>query len=228
MDKQVETNFWFVDSRNYVHSSSIVEEIARHVFQHFYSEESWQSPMVDVFLREEISTNGSFILTEDRNLLREKDLGSCFIKFYDSNKMVFGLFIEDNSSVIISRIRTNYVIEDLDLTGRFSGKCYIDCTTRPALVENVIEANKRLHLMSIGDRSSSPRVVNLYMKRFPVSIPQERVLNPHRVQMRIENIGMREGDVSISTLCSFSFPEIAQISFEIAFIVYGVRSEIDR
>ena len=50
----------------------------------------------------------------------------------------------------------------------FSATCKIGCNNRIAFTENIIEANKMVHLQTLNDRGKNLKVINLYMKGAPV------------------------------------------------------------
>jgi len=222
MIKELKSNFEFKGSRNYVHSSTLLEDLNKIVYAHFYQENKWQMPKIDAQFHKEILANGLFKLSENiTDLKSDKNVPAVF-KFYDHQKSISAIFIEQSKMEVDRRIETKYSIKDMVANGDFSCTCEINCSSLKAYIENVIEANKRLHLITLKDKGSNLKILNLYMKNFPASFPVDKVKDPNRVLLEIKNISARNRNDSIATLNSFSFPAVDMDPFEIAYVVYGI------
>lgn len=216
--KEFKTDFEFKDSRNYVHSTTMLEEICRIIFENYYPEESWDMPRIDAKFHKEVLCNGKFLIAEDISELPESGTASADFRFYDAIRSIYAAFVEDKEISVAKRIKTNYKVEDIVLEKDFSGTCRIGCPDRAAFTENVIEANKRMHLLTLKDKKEALKVINLYMKKFPAFVSGEA----KNVLLRIENISIRPREGSIATLNSFYFPDVQSIRFEMAYVVEGL------
>lgn len=217
--KEFKSNFEFKDDRNYVHSSTLIEDICRLVYGNFYSEEKWEMPMVDAKFHKPILFNGKFLISEDSSILSENISVSADFRFYDGKHNINAVFVEDEELNVVRRIKTSYSIEDVVLERDFSGLCKIACPNRAAFTENILEANKRIHLLTLKDKCTDLKVINLYIKRFPVYLSIE---NYDYILLKIENIGVRPRDGSLATLNSLYFPQLQSERFEMAYIVEGL------
>ena len=139
------------------------------------------------------------------------------------NRPEFLLILEGNRALKVQhRIAPVYVVDEMTLDGEYAGKCIIDSSNRIAFVENIIEANKRLHVMTLQDGRSDFKVVNLYVKGFPVSFPPIKGQDASRLQLHIQNVSIRSRADSVVTLNSLHFPETDMDPFEMCFVVYGL------
>lgn len=217
--KEFKSNFEFKDDRSYVHSSTLIEEMCRLVYGNFYAEEKWKMPMVDAKFHKPILFNGKFLIFEDSSRFYENISVSADFRFYDGKHNITAVFIEDKGGNVVRRIKTNYSVEDIIIERNFSGTCKIACPNRAAFTENIIEANKRIHLLALKDKGTDLKIINLYMKRFPV---YRSIENYDYILLKIENIGVRPRDDSLATLNSLYFPQLQLERFEMAYIVEGL------
>ena len=215
------TDFEFKGERDYVHSTTMLEELTRLVYKNFYSEGEWEKSKIDAKFHKPVLFNGKFQISENRDELLEGNIASADFKFYDNKHKIEAQFVEDKNNKVTKSIKTNYSVEDVVVKSDFSGICRINCSSRTAMVENVIEANKRIHQITLNDKSNF-KVINLYMKKFPVSLPIFRLPNSDKILLKIENIGIRHRDDSVATLNSLYFPELKTDRFELSYIVYGI------
>ena len=220
MKVQVKTDFEFKGSRTYVHSSTLMEALCRIIHAHFHGEEDWDRPSVDAQFHQEIIANGVMTVSEDRESLGGIKSPPAVMRFYDGIKSISAVFVPDPGAKVVRRIDPEYRIEGIALEEEFSGTCRIDGSSRVALVENVIEANKRIHLKTLEGRGTALKVVNLYVKRFPVGLPGSR--GGEKLLLKIENQGVRRRGDSVATLNTLKFPEIQGDAFEMCFVVYGL------
>ena len=216
--KEFKTDFEFKDNRNYVHSTTMIEYLCRLIYGNFYPESEWEMHKIDAKFHKEVLCNGKFLIAEDISELPESGTASADFRFYDGNRSIHAVFIEDKGASVTKRIKTNYRIEDIVLEKVFSGTCRIGCADRAAFIENVIEANKRLHLLTLRDKSKTLKVINLYMKKFPAFVPDEA----KELLLKIENISVRQREGSLATLNLLYFPDVQSIRFEMAYVVEGL------
>jgi len=216
--KEFKTDFEFKDNRNYVHSTTMIEDLCRLIYGNFYPESEWEMHKIDAKFHKEVLCNGKFLIAEDISELPESDTASADFRFYNATRSIYAAFVEDKGASVTKRIKTNYRVEDIVLENDFSGTCRIGCPDRAAFVENVIEANKRMHLLTLKDKNKSLKVINLYMKKFPAFVPDEA----KELLLKIENISVRQREGSLATLNSLYFSNVQSIRFEIAYVVEGL------
>ena len=216
--KEFKTDFEFKDNRNYVHSTTMIEYLCRLIYGNFYPESEWEMHKIDAKFHKEVLCNGKFLIAEDISELPESDTASADFRFYNATRSIYAAFVEDKGASVTKRIKTNYRVEDIVLEKDFSGTCRIGCPDRAAFTENVIEANKRMHLLTLKDKNKSLKVINLYMKKFPAFVPDEA----KELLLKIENISVRQREGSLATLNSLYFPNVQSIRFEMAYIVEGL------
>jgi len=216
--KEFKTDFEFKDNRNYVHSTTMIEDLCRLIYGNFYPESEWEMHKIDAKFHKEVLCNGKFLIAEDISELPESDTASADFRFYNATRSIYAAFVEDKGASVTKRIKTNYRVEDIVLENDFSGTCRIGCPDRAAFVENVIEDNKRMHLLTLKDKNKSLKVINLYMKKFPAFVPDEA----KELLLKIENISVRQREGSLATLNSLYFPNVQSIRFEIAYVVEGL------
>ena len=216
--KEFKTDFEFKDNRNYVHSTTMIEYLCRLIYGNFYPESEWEMHKIDAKFHKEVLCNGKFLIAEDISELPESDTASADFRFYNATRSIYAAFVEDKGASVTKRIKTNYRVEDIVLENDFSGTCRIGCPDRAAFAENVIEANKRMHLLTLKDKNKSLKVINLSMKKFPAFVPDEA----KELLLKIENISVRQREGSLATLNSLYFPNVQSIRFEMAYIVEGL------
>lgn len=217
--KEFKSDFEFKDDRDYVHSSTMLEGLSRLIYEHFIPEDVWEKPIVDAKFHNPILFNGKFLISEDSSRFSENISVSADFRFYDGKHNITAVFIEDKGGNVVRRIKTNYSVEDIIIGRNFSGTCKIACPNRAAFTENIIEANKRIHLLTLKDKGTDLKIINLYMKRFPV---YRSIENYDYILLKIENIGVRPRDDSLATLNSLYFPQLQLERFEMAYIVEGL------
>lgn len=215
---EFKTDFEFKDSRNYVHSTTMIEDLCRLIYENFYPESEWELPKIDAKFHKEVLYNGTFLIAEDTSEPPESGTASADFRFHDGNRSISATFIENNEVSVTRRIETNYNVEDIVLERDFSGTCKIACADRVAFTENVIEANKRIHLLTLKDKRKELKVINLYMKKFPVFAPS----GDKYLFLKIENISVRPREGSLATLNLFYLLNVQPIRFEMAYIVEGL------
>lgn len=217
--KEFKTDFEFKDSRNYVHSTTMLECLYRLISENYYNDEKWEMPKVDAKFHKEVFFNGRFWLFYDDPDLSEYSSASANFRFYDKSFSIKAIFIEDRGIDVVRRIKTDYSVEDITMERDYSATCKIGCNNRIAFTENIIEANKKVHLQTLNDRGNNLKVINLYMKGAPV---YHALQNCDYLLLKIENISARQRGNSVVTLNSLSFPQLHTDPFEVSYIVEGV------
>jgi hypothetical protein len=170
---------------------------------------------MDVKFHRLIRANGRFGIGRASDRPWEGVVDAEFI-LYDSKEFIYGFFEEDPTLQVDKRIRSNPIIENLRLTEKFAGECLIAFEGLASLLENIIEANKRVHVLTIGSPATELSVLNMYMRRFPVG------LNPPasgKVILRIDNISSRTQEGATVTLNRLTIPELCSDDFELSYLV---------
>ncbi|MGL1930796.1 MAG: hypothetical protein OCC45_03425 [Desulfotalea sp.] len=221
MYKEYKSDFEFKDKRKYVHSSTLLEEFIDLIYSKLcIIEKRRNSPKIKAMFYREINKNGVFRLSEETANLAVDNEASASFTLSDSEKPINAVFIEDENENISRRVRTDCKIGKILLHDKFGGTCIIGCETQKAFIENVIEANKRIHLKSLNDHKMEMKVVNMYMKKFPACLPIDGSLDRNEVELQIKNVSYRNQENSFLTLNSLSFPGGKINSFEVAFITH--------
>jgi hypothetical protein len=215
--REFKTDFEFKNERSYVHSTTMIEEVSRLVFNEICSSITWNLPKIDAKFHRIIESNGTFIITDNTSLFTHCIEPSAEFKIYDINNSMNAFFIEDNKMIVVRKVRTEYSVENINFEGNFSGTCTINCSSRQVMTENIIEANKRFHQLSLEDKGSL-KIVNLYLRRLPLDLPRSVALSRSHLILKIQNIGARERDNSIATLNSLYFPELKSDRFELSYV----------
>jgi hypothetical protein len=216
---RVHSDFEFKDDRTYVHGSTLIEWCWR-VARDQAGADRWSQPCVDATFTRWVHANGVFWTAEDAKSLPERQRLSALFRVYDARRAVWLGFEEQPEWVVERRVNTTRRIDDCRLLGSFSGSCLIDARSLPVLLENVLEANKRLHLLSVADRGR-PAVINAYMRRFPLA-PTGR---DTPVRLDVENVSCKELGGTIATMNRLICSEVAPEPFEISYMLkFGVQS----
>ena len=219
MIKEVKTDFCYKGNRHYVHSSTLLEDIKIALLQ-FQSQMDWNFLKIDAAFHNEILFNGSFVFSDETKAMEKEKTTSALFKIYNKNYMISAKFNEDKNKKVNKIIQPTYGVENVFLINPFEGSCKIDCSSDSSFFENLIEANKRVHLMTLKDKVENLKVINLYMKNCPFSLFEKGNIN--MLELQIKNIATRYRDGSVLTLNSLSFPEIDLAPFEISYMVTGI------
>lgn len=217
--KEFRTDFEFKDNRAYVHSTTMIEQLIRIIYENLYPESTWNMPLLDAKFHKEVLRNGVFLISKELPASLGEAVSASF-RFYDKNRSLHVVLKEDNIDVT-RRVKTNYKVVDISLEKDFSGECIIGCCNRSSFTENVIEANKRMHVLTIKDEIPPLNVINLYMKKFPAFAPAGTA----DLVMKIENISARFNGSSVATLNALWFPDLELERFELAYVVQGAEEQ---
>lgn len=222
MIREFSTDFEFKGERKYIHSSTLIETLSAIVDKHFYPREAWALPRVDGQFHREIQTNGILRVAGEGETPDAVGALPARFTFRDGSERFNALFVEEPDRAVNRRIEPVYSVHEIRADGEFAGTCVIDGSHRRALVENIIEANKRLHVMTLLDRGTQLKVANLYVKGFPISLPREQTEHSGSLLLDIRNRSTRHRADSLVTLNTLHFPEMDTGHFEMCFAVYGL------
>ena len=220
---QLESDFTFKNGRDYIHSSTLIADAWRLINENRSSFGEWNSVVVDAKFPRISDSNGVYQISENVDKLTDINKASASFCFHDTQRRIYATFMADPSMPVSKRITVQPRIEDITSDGNFSGSGYADCTHLEAMLENVIEINKRLHLMTLSGRGDGLKVMNAYMKRFPILLKPDQNKEMSRVFLEIKNVGARYQDDTVSTLNTLIFPQLNKTRFQIAFLVRNVK-----
>jgi hypothetical protein len=207
---EIKSNFEFKDERAYVHSSTICDEIINRVLPQLMLDPS--ELVLDAKFHRFFSKDGTFICQEQP--FSEDLIGGAVADFRLStpNGYVYVL-LRDDGGDIHKRSRTNYGVADVELLKPYTGIAKICMDGYSNFFLNIIEANKRIHLMS--SLNGEAKVINVYMKKLQLDLPFDK---KNRVLVNIENLSARKHLNGLMTLNRISFME-SNISFDICYFV---------
>jgi hypothetical protein len=209
----VPSDFTFKDQRTYVHGSSLVEscwEIAAGCG----GPAGWSAPRIDATFARMVYANGQYWIADSQEALPPRHRLSAFFRVFDAARSLWLGFEEAPERTIAQRRPTERRIEGCELSAPFSGRCLIDVGTTTVWLENILEANKRLHLMSVAERGV-PAVLNAYMRRVPLpATPAAGV-----AVLDVENVSRKDSGTQIATLSRLRCAAVSAEAFEIAFLL---------
>lgn len=217
--KELRSDFEFKDSRDYIHSTTMIEFICEQL-----NETNPVSKVQEIKFQDFVRANGSWWIAESRKDLvarGEKPKIEARVEQQDG-QIVHLNFVEDLQRPVIRRIKTHYLVELDTLSQPFSGKARIGAQNRIAYVENLVEANKRIHQVTLQN-APGLKVINYCMKNF--RIPQVADYG-ESLNIEIENLSHRTQGESVSTLSRVHFEREDFSPFEFYYVVHGVSSEL--
>lgn len=209
----ISTDFEYKDDRTYVHSSTLCEFVSDSVCPQLGINAA--DIRLDAQFHRVVTNNGIMRCQDAPNESRAHTEIAAEFRLVHGGKMHYIYFIEGDKPVE-KRIRTKYNIEDLQNTAPFEGSCQIDVSNTLALLENTIEANKRLHQAAFMGRSV--KVVNMYMKKFPLGVRSDNTMRA----LNIRHIGARNHNDGLTTLNRLSFVDSDIPAFEMCYFIPGV------
>jgi len=213
---EVETSFEFKDDRTYVNSSTICEFLSSRVVPVLGM--NLPGVPLDARFHRLVVNNGIMHCQQMRNDSGSISQAACEFRL-GSGYEVFYVYFFEGEAPVLHRIASNYVIQDLKLLSPYSGSCQIMVSDTRSLLENTIEANKRLHQNTFPQKEF--KVINLYMKRFPLGFVPKR---KGKYALEIRHVGSRSHKDGLATLNSFSFPELDIPDFEMCYLLLGVKT----
>ncbi len=205
----------FIDNRGYVHSTTMSRIIWQKVGSRIDAD---TSVVMDARFHRETNCACRFEVYDEFEKFSEECAPVAEFKLsWNEGQSSYIFLFEVDEKPVTRRIKASITIDNMKQDARFAGSCNIAVNDTMALVSNVVEANKRVHLAAYpGARDL--KVVNLYMKKFPISLQTD---DEKLSRLEIENIGERSHKDSVATLNRLHFPGLSLQPFEIAFLVQG-------
>ena len=118
------SSFNFVNNREYVHSSTIINFIWENVKKFFPSNYKYLIYM-DIKFHQELKKNARIILLDQyQDISKIKNL-SVECKIYSENSKFYIYMFEDQNNDIIKNIELNYSVTEMIVSGDYSGRCII-------------------------------------------------------------------------------------------------------
>ena len=210
MSNKFDAEFYYKDSRSYVHSSTQCARLVEILYQQM--EVDLSSFKLDAKFSKFMTFDGEYLIQFEPFLKRQKNTVSEF-KLFSESKVIYAQ-LNENDSKILSRKNTNYSISKLEGAEGFSGKGSFLYTSDIEFFENIIEINKRLHLQ--GNAIKNLEVINLYMKNLPLKYSADY---NKQMDVEIKNISLIEGANKITTLNEFAILSSDVDKFNICFQV---------
>ena len=212
----IATNFEYKDKRTYVHSSTMCEFLSRRVVPVLGVQEC--NIRLDARFHRLAINNGIMHCHEGpKDLRKSSDVAAEFR--ISSGSQIFHVYFFEGQKPVVSRISSRYEIEDLKLISPFAGSCRIKIINTRSLLENTIEANKRLHQATFPRKEI--KVINLYMKRFPLGFMPQR---KGWYTLVIRHIGSRSHNDGLTTLNTLSWAELDIPAFDMCYLLPGVSA----
>lgn len=208
------SSFNFVNNREYVHSSTIIDFIWKNIKQ-FFANNHKHLIFMDIKFHQELKKNAKIILFDEyQDISKIKNL-SVECKIYSENLKFYIYMFEDQNSCIIKNIELNYSVTEMIVSGKYSGRCIISAENSLLMISNIIEANKRIHELTHLQKEKL-KVINLYMKRFPISMLDSKLT---KLKTLISNLSVVDFKGNNTTLNKIELVDCNNLSFEIAFII---------
>ena len=208
------TDFAYKDERTYVHSTTMCEFLSTRVVPAIGLQAS--DIRLDARFHRVVAKNGIMRCQETPEEPGAFPELAAEFRLISGSRMHYAYFLEGQKPVV-TRISSRYEIEDLRLVSPYAGSCRIMISDIRSLLENTIEANKRFHQATFLQKGI--KVVNLYMKRFPLGpIAKEKGW----YTLEIRHIGSRNHNNGLATLNSLSLAEIDIPAFEMCYFLPGV------
>lgn len=208
---KLDTNFTYKGSRTYIHSSSLSELVAEEVVPALGLK--LKDVKLDAQFHHVATKNGAIYCQEEAR--SDLDTAADF-RLAALGKIFYCYFVEEGRAAEKSP-NPQYTIENFESTSAYTGTCAIDTSTPLTLLENVIEANKRLHLLAAPGKEV--KVSNLYMKKFPFEMVAK---NAKLSALEIRHIGSRRHKNGIATINELFFAQIPESTFQMCYYVEGV------
>jgi len=211
--------FSYTNNRTYVHSSSIIECIWLSV-KSYFSSYSNQYIFIDIRFHQILTSNAKIIVFDTyQDYSKDSLLASEGVLYTNDTKLYFYLF-KNEVDIIINNEYFDYSVQ-IDANKNYGGSCLIGAIDIPSYLKNVIEANKKAHLLTFNSNKKLT-ILNLYMKKFPINTPYNNV---EKINLHIENFGVKEHIKDIVTLNKIKIVEFDDIQFDIAYLVKQKNNE---
>jgi hypothetical protein len=205
---ELETEFKYKGDRKYIHSTTICDFIARSWSD--FSRDDLMNLSISIDIHEEAKNNGKLVYFDEKQSIKEIGAISESKILLDGNVVCYCYFIEQQSSPS-KEDSPAYDLSNFELVSDYSGSCVVGVDSPIKLLENVVEANKKIHLNTLKDNNYD--VLNIYMKNFPFSI----LKLGGRQRLFVENKRKRFQHDGFSTINEFWFDNEPAIKFQISF-----------
>lgn len=208
------TAFSYKDERSYIHSSTMCAFLGENVVPALGLQAV--DVQIDAQFYRVATRNGVMRCQDAPSDMRSNPTVAAEFRLVSDSGIFYVYFIEGEDQ-IVTRVDTKYEISDLVLEAPFSGFCRIGAANLLSMFENIIEANKRLHMATLHDNTM--KVINLYMKKFPLGslYAQKGILS-----LSVRHIGSRTHNDGIATINEFSFGELNISPFQMCYFIPGV------
>jgi len=211
-----DASFNFIDDREYVNSSSIIQYIWLSI-EPYLSSHSKQDIFIDIRFHQVLKSNAKFIVFDEYQDFSEvKHIVSEGVVYTENMKLYYCL-LEDVGNDVIKNEQFEYCV-NIDHAGNYEGLCTIGIDDANSYISNIIEANKRVHKIT-QCKNSKLEIINLYMKKLPLLHITKDF--EKKATLLIENLGVREHGNDITTLNRIKLPEFSDLQFDIAFLIKG-------
>jgi len=208
--KSYKTNFFLLDSRDYVHSSSIISTITD-ILLDFCSADIY---IENIKFRSEVKRNGFIEIYNKMQSFNNSNESKFQFQFQCNEDRYFAYFFEKSSVDIVHRIYSNYYVMDYELNGFINGNCnlYFD----KDIYSNIIQFNKMLHLSTFR-KENIKKVTNLLMNNIPIF---RKPSKSYDIKVHCENLFHREMEGGVMTLNRIDLmASNLDVSLEISFLV---------
>ena len=207
---QLQTNFTFKGSRKYIHSTSLCDFIVRGWCN--FSGDELTNASISIDIHEEARTNGKLIYFDSKQSIKEIG-ATCESEVLINEKVASYCYFIEEHSFPAKEDSPSYDLSNFEIQSDFSGSCMLTVDSSLMLLENVVEANKRIHLMCLD--AGDYNVLNIYMKNFPFSI----LKLGGKQRLHVENRRKRPQMGGVATISDFWFELEPKKRFQISFYV---------
>jgi len=200
----IKSNFTLLGSRDYVHSTSIIEFI--YLNRNNIIGKSNELAWLDIKFYKIITSNCLLeITTKPSDNINEDVLCEAIIR---RNKSFFFVYFRSQpNNEELKKASVTYNVEEIDFFGQYSGDYMIKTDCYSSFIINIVESNKRVHLAS--NPNSEVKILNMFMKNVPLFFD----LNSQWTKIKIQNIGFRGSiNENISTLNKLNINGLKDIS----------------
>jgi hypothetical protein len=193
------TDFPYLGTRKYIHGTSILN----FVLDHMEKETKVPVKLKTIRFQKEIHSNGSFYFSEKEDLKDLIQKADCYVACNIGNEVWKAVYIEEGLKVEHTVPETAYSIENMIPDNSYGGSCHIKASSRPELISNMIQANKRMHLAGLSDSQQASDVRFGYMEKWDV--PRKDINLQTRLD--VKNIIFKKNINDIMTINKISYSD---------------------
>lgn len=210
---QLATNFSFKDDRTYVHSSTMLEFLSDNVCKELGLTAS--NVTFDARFHSVATKNGIMLCQEHKKSGKlDNEVAAEFVLESPGGK--YFIYFLENGGPVSDRVQTDYKIFDWIIGDRFEASCRVGIDDNHCYLENIIEANKRVHQAAFLGKSV--KVINLYMKKAPLALQTPSA----ECKLSIKHLSSRTHDGGIMTLNRLLLEDINTPAFDVCYFIPGV------